>query len=127
MEDFEERAAGRWEEKKLSDEINVTEKQKKEVLDACIRCDKGTEDGTMGFFVAAFVRDQDAAQNGVHNGHNVVAHATEEGSDDEEEEEWNGFSDEEAAPTQPVSNTQPNKKAKTEPVKRNRHSRKVGS
>jgi putative methyltransferase len=120
------KSRGAWEDEKLSDEINVTEKQKKEVLDACIRCDKGTDDGTMGFFVAAFVRDQGSVQNGVHNGHDVIADVAKEVSDEEEEEEWNGFSDKEETPTQPISNTQPKKKAKIEHVKRNRHSRKAG-
>jgi putative methyltransferase len=41
-----------------------------EIATSCIRCHKGTADGTMGFFVAAFVRQT------------------------EEEEEWDGFSDE---------------------------------
>ena len=27
-----------------------------DIADACIRCEKGTKDGTMGFFVAGFVR-----------------------------------------------------------------------
>ncbi|MCJ1284876.1 hypothetical protein MMC26_004213 [Xylographa opegraphella] len=30
-----------------------------EIAEACIRCNKGTKEGTQGFFVAAFVRDQD--------------------------------------------------------------------
>jgi len=47
-----------------------------ELADACIRCEKGTEKGTQGFFVAAFVRDND-------------------GGVEEEllEEEWVGFGD----------------------------------
>ena len=49
---------GVWEDDKIS--CAVDEKSKDDVLDACIRCDKGTKDGTMGFFVAAFVRDGDS-------------------------------------------------------------------
>ncbi|KAE8867298.1 hypothetical protein PTNB73_05392 [Pyrenophora teres f. teres] len=72
---------GVWEDEKLDNEPD--ESFKKEVLEACIRCDKGTEEGTMGFFVAAFVREgnSDPAQitEGVLN----------------EDDEWNGFSDDE--------------------------------
>jgi 25S rRNA (cytosine2278-C5)-methyltransferase len=50
-----------------------------DVADACIRCEKGSQDGTMGFFVAGFVRNPEVAE--VDNG-------------DDSEEEWNGFSDE---------------------------------
>ena len=46
---------GVWEDEKL--EVDVDESSKSDVLEACIRCDKGTEEGTMGFFVAAFVRE----------------------------------------------------------------------
>lgn len=45
-----------------------------DVAEACIRCNKGTQEGTQGFFVAAFVRSPEAiAVN--------------------EEDEWEGFSD----------------------------------
>src|SRR6201999_4361681 len=33
------------------------------VADACIRCEKGTTDGTMGFFVAGFVRDPSSEES----------------------------------------------------------------
>lgn len=48
------------------------------VAEACIRCEKGTKEGTQGFFVTAFVRDGEdqAAQELL-----------------EEEEEWEGLSD----------------------------------
>lgn len=48
---------GMWEDEKTS--CALDEAEKREVLDGCIRCDKGTEEGTMGFFVAAFVREGD--------------------------------------------------------------------
>ena len=32
-----------------------------EIAEACIRCNKGTKEGTQGFFVAAFVRDRDGS------------------------------------------------------------------
>ncbi|MCJ1402138.1 hypothetical protein MMC11_005357 [Xylographa trunciseda] len=44
-----------------------------EIAEACIRCNKGTKEGTQGFFVAAFVRDQDRS--------------------DADEDEWGGLSD----------------------------------
>lgn len=59
------------------------------VAEACIRCGKGTKEGTMGFFVAAFVRD-------------VEPNQAEAGAEDEildtpmtdvDEDEWQGFSD----------------------------------
>lgn len=71
---------GEWEEDKLRSEIS--EDAKSDILDACIRCDKGTEDGTMGFFVAAFVRGQ-SEDNGI-----IVASPA-------KDEEWVGFSDDE--------------------------------
>lgn len=46
------------------------------IAEACIRCEKGTREGTQGFFVAAFVRDDRS---------DVVEAAP--------EEEWEGFSD----------------------------------
>jgi putative methyltransferase len=120
------RSRGVWEDEKLDMDIDVTEKEKKDVLDACIRCDKGTEDGTMGFFVAAFVRDQGLVPNGLHNGHEVASEAAQEGpSEEQEEEEWNGFSEEEAASAQPSPAAPLKKKAKSEPKKRNRHVRKA--
>jgi putative methyltransferase len=60
-----------------------------EVADACIRCEKGTNEGTMGFFVAAFTRsrgkiavDDDAAARQAAVDHEY------DGTD-----EWRGFSD----------------------------------
>lgn len=47
-----------------------------EIAEACIRCEKGTQEGTQGFFVAAFVRDGSDGVNG-----QLL------------EEEWEGFSD----------------------------------
>lgn len=50
----------------------------KQLADACIRCEKGTKEGTQGFFVACFVRD--------------VRDRNRDGDDDDE---WAGFSDDE--------------------------------
>ncbi|KAH6872239.1 S-adenosyl-L-methionine-dependent methyltransferase [Alternaria rosae] len=74
---------GVWEDEKL--EIDVDESLKSDVLEACIRCDKGTEEGTMGFFVAAFVRDGSSHSAPIME--TAVAEA--------EDEEWNGFSGDE--------------------------------
>jgi putative methyltransferase len=72
---------GVWEDEKL--ERDVDEEQKQQVLDACIRCDKGTEEGTMGFFVAAFVREDNEDSTGVAPVESAPA----------DEMEWEGFSD----------------------------------
>ncbi|EMF15582.1 NOL1/NOP2/sun domain protein [Sphaerulina musiva SO2202] len=63
-----------------------------EVADACIRCDKGGEDGTMGFFVAGFVRDESSAMNVSEEDH--AAEVSVELEDNEAE--WGGFSEDES-------------------------------
>ncbi|KAL1637805.1 hypothetical protein SLS56_000360 [Neofusicoccum ribis] len=55
------------------------------VREACVRCEKGTAEGTMGFFVAGFVREGE--DGGEWGGGGV------EGEEGEGEDEWNGFSD----------------------------------
>ena len=45
-----------------------------EIADGCIRCEKGTKDGTQGFFVAGFVRDRMSDEAAL-------------------EDEWEGFSE----------------------------------
>ena len=74
-----------------------------EVAEACIRCDKSTEDGTMGFFVAGFVRDESAIRTARRVDQkpaskvkpDVEMNGTEnDNNDDSEEEEWGGFDDE---------------------------------
>ncbi|KAI5197828.1 hypothetical protein AUEXF2481DRAFT_27724 [Aureobasidium subglaciale EXF-2481] len=53
------------------------------LADACIRCERGTDEGTMGFFVAGFVRDPDA---------DVVQPVAPKKEESEgEDEEWGGF------------------------------------
>lgn len=47
-----------------------------QIAEACIRCERGTKEGTQGFFVAAFVRDGD-----------------ERNEQEPSEEEWDGCSD----------------------------------
>ena len=73
-----------------------------EVADACIRCDKSTEDGTMGFFVAGFVRDEStirtarrvAQKPALTSKPDVEMNGTQDVNEDESEEEWGGFDDE---------------------------------
>lgn len=70
----------------------------RELAEACIRCEKGTEDGTMGFFVAGFARGRvgDTLDMGlnVHGHSNGGGEESKEGN--EPEEEWEGFSDKES-------------------------------
>ncbi|KAK4550458.1 hypothetical protein LTR36_000037 [Oleoguttula mirabilis] len=60
-----------------------------EVAEGCIRCEKGSADGTMGFFVAGLVRDVGEVRMDGHdaNGASKAIHGA-------EEEEWGGFEDE---------------------------------
>ena len=67
---------GVWEGSKVN--CFVDEATKSDVLESCIRCDKETEEGTMGFFVAGFIRE---------SGHPQSAERI------FDDEEWNGFSD----------------------------------
>ena len=53
-----------------------------DIAESCIRCEKGTTAGTMGFFVAGFIRT-DIPENP----------STVNTSENDESEEWNGFSD----------------------------------
>ncbi|KAF2816550.1 S-adenosyl-L-methionine-dependent methyltransferase [Mytilinidion resinicola] len=81
---------GIWEEDKFDGGFSK-EKWKADVLDGCIRCEKGTEEGTMGFFAAALVRDStfEAAEP-----------ASEVIEENGEEEEWSGFSDDDTGPSE---------------------------
>lgn len=74
------------------DELSKLEKAS--VAEGCIRCQKGTDEMTMGFFLAGFVRDDALAGYGpqmdLENGvggpdHDDAAH---------DSDEWEGFSDE---------------------------------
>ncbi|KAH9836012.1 25S rRNA (cytosine-C(5))-methyltransferase rcm1 [Teratosphaeria destructans] len=62
-----------------------------EVADACIRCEKGSEDGTMGFFVAGFVRDDVVGLQSDSAGSNLEPEVDE--NKQESDEEWEGFGD----------------------------------
>ncbi|KAM3422884.1 hypothetical protein BST61_g366 [Cercospora zeina] len=65
------------------------------LAEACIRCDKGGEDGTMGFFVAGFVRDETSSKQS-HGGRGSTVTGAQERERDEEEDEWEGFSADES-------------------------------
>ncbi|OMP82754.1 putative methyltransferase [Diplodia seriata] len=67
-------------------DVDVDEGEREEVREACVRGEKGTGMGTMGFFVVAFVRDGDDGGWGGGDGGE---------EEDEEGDEWNGFSDDE--------------------------------
>lgn len=62
-------------------------------VEACIRCEKGTKEGTQGFFVAGFVRDQEVPSGEETRSQSVVAVV-----DDDDRagyESWEGIADEE--------------------------------
>ena len=63
------------------------------VSNSCIRCEKGGKDGTMGFFVAGFVRDVEDAGLETIDDTDGTAHGTLINSNEEDDEEWNGFGD----------------------------------
>jgi putative methyltransferase len=96
---------GQWEEGKLSGSVSVEGKKRQDTLDGCIRCDKGTEQGTMGFFVAAFVRegeDGDAVEGSREEVDEMDVDVRKPAAptaeqDGNSEEEWDGFSDDEGA------------------------------
>lgn len=72
---------------------DVEKLQLDEVMDACIRCEKGTMEGTQGFFVAGFVRDQEVP-NGEENRSKSAAIVVDD-DDHERYESWEGITDEE--------------------------------
>lgn len=102
---------GVWEEGKLGGGVMSAGKERESVLEGCVRCDKEGDEGTMGFFVAAFVREGEDGEwsepeRRRKGGREEVdemevdvrkpaAPTTEQ--DGDEEEEWDGFSDDEGA------------------------------
>ena len=63
-----------------------------QVADACIRCNKGTKEGTQGFFVAGFVREDVKTSGANANRRGNTAFDSNDGLSNDEE--WEGFSDE---------------------------------
>ena len=82
------------EEASLSHEGLRPEFSAEEVADACIRCEKGTKEGTQGFFVAAFARlDPVSCSSDAILSTQQASPAVEKSGFDEDE--WGGFSDSE--------------------------------
>lgn len=78
--------------------IGSNSAQARQVAEACIRCRAGTEHGTQGFFVAAFVRDSDAnSSSSMARSHHpkepLTAWENDEHSFRASSEEWEGLSD----------------------------------
>lgn len=114
---------GAWEDGKLKEEHSIEERGN--ILEACIRCEKGTTDGTMGFFVAAFVRDDDVLAKDSRSLYDGNLNTPGETNDDEEE--WNGFSDENDKIQKPSSSTQGlDFKSATEKHKKRKRNKRTG-
>ena len=92
----------------VADEMTAREKglgiDVEEIADACVRCEKGTGEGTQGFFVVGFVREEREGGIGGEvrgasgNGNLATDDAAEdeekkEEEEEEEEEEWEGFAE----------------------------------
>ncbi|KAK5945107.1 hypothetical protein PMZ80_002311 [Knufia obscura] len=71
------------------DDVDEQNKLNQEELDACIRCNPGDEEGTMGFFVCAFVRDVDSGEDS--RGSNGSGARNGDASGGDGEEAWEGF------------------------------------
>jgi 25S rRNA (cytosine2278-C5)-methyltransferase len=69
----------------------ITNEERKNFTEACIRCKPGGKDGTMGFFVVGFVRDPRMVEDSktAPNGTGVVEQYDD---DDDDDDEWKGFS-----------------------------------
>ena len=64
-----------------------------DVAEACIRCEKGGEGGTMGFFVVGFVRGEAVGEvDGAEMSGAVLPSNGRNESEQEDEDEWEGFS-----------------------------------
>jgi putative methyltransferase len=63
-----------------------------EDLEGCLRCWAGDAEGTGGFFVAGFVRDETQSDE-LEGPQEVHEDQDENGVEDEDEDEWSGFSD----------------------------------
>lgn len=74
--------------------IEDTPMAEDEIAEACIRCRAGTAEGTQGFFVAAFVRDHLGHENHQESLSSSVS-VKGPGSQgfEQEDDEWDGFSD----------------------------------
>ncbi|CAK3805752.1 NOL1 NOP2 sun domain [Lecanosticta acicola] len=75
-------------------EVSKDDAEVVEIADACIRCEKGGQDGTMGFFVCGFTKDLRTA-TATTNGKSAKAANEVMTTSAEDEEEWNGFGEDE--------------------------------
>jgi putative methyltransferase len=75
---------GLWQADRLENDLGMSSEEEEDLYESCIRCEKGTDEGTMGFFVAVLVRDVHSERDAI-----MPDRSVEEGEDDE----WNGFSD----------------------------------
>ncbi|KAL4900903.1 hypothetical protein BDW74DRAFT_170474 [Aspergillus multicolor] len=64
-----------------------------EELEGCLRCWPGDEEGTGGFFVAGFVREGEDDDDYAGSREEVAAEINGVDEEDEEDDEWEGFSD----------------------------------
>jgi len=74
-----------WQHRGVPPAASVEEPLSEPERQACIRCIAGTEDGTMGFFVCAFVRDKESPS--MVTNYKPISH------ENASEEDWEGFSD----------------------------------
>lgn len=77
-------------EQESLDVRGVSDLNAAEIAEACIRCDKTGEEGTMGFFVAGFVRGEPLIGSGATRDE-VLAVDHQVHQSECEDEEWNGF------------------------------------
>ncbi|KAI9880243.1 MAG: hypothetical protein M1830_004587 [Pleopsidium flavum] len=79
-----------------------TNEEVEAVIEGCIRCEKGTKEGTMGFFVACFIRDAPLSMHAqVGDPVDVNPSEDENGSSTHalDDPAWQGFSDEDSVVT----------------------------
>jgi putative methyltransferase len=83
-------------------EESISSLDYEEIAEACIRCDKRGDDGTMGFFVAGFIRDSSTTAAAPETKAPATrtkpakkkTKTTKTTIDTHKDEEWNGFGDE---------------------------------
>jgi putative methyltransferase len=79
----------------MDDTVAVAIELTEEQLDACLRCFPGDDEGTGGFFVAGFVRDEPTVIPPIPSKEDGVQSSSlnAQQSDIEGDEDWEGFSD----------------------------------
>ncbi|KAL9054535.1 MAG: hypothetical protein Q9162_004091 [Coniocarpon cinnabarinum] len=76
-------------------EADMSKVRADELAEACLRCDKGTSEGTMGFFVCAFERTISGDGRGSSNGveREMSRQAAGDNRQVDSDDEWEGFGD----------------------------------